>query len=93
MLPVALLDALSLLALVVVLAIVIRLYARPGAHTTCDQLSLHWAAPRGGSCCLSGALGSWGFNYRRVPEQRLSVVPESPTREAVMKLGMTAQRD
>ena len=36
-------------------------------------------------------LGLWGFNYRRVPmEQRLSVVPESPTREAVMKLGMTA---
>ena len=92
MLPVALLDALSLLALVVVVTIAIRsVRAARRAHNLRPVVSAL------GRLCVAAAavylvfLGLWGFNYRRVPmEQRLSVVPESPTRDAVMKLGMTA---
>ena len=90
--PVALLDALSIAAVVVVSASVIRSvraarrtrYVRPVVSAL-------------GRLCVAAAavylvfLSLWGWNYRRLPmEQRLSVAPESPTRDAVVKLGMTA---
>jgi len=91
-LPVALLDALSLLALIVVVTIAIRsIQAARHAHNVRPVVSAL------GRLCVAAAavylafLGLWGFNYRRMPmEQRLSVAPESPTRDAVLKLGMTA---
>jgi hypothetical protein len=91
-LPVALLDALSLLALIVVVTIAIRsIQAARHAHNVRPVISAL------GRLCVAAAavylafLGLWGFNYRRMPmEQRLSVAPESPTRDAVLKLGMTA---
>ena len=91
-LPVALLDALSLVALIVVVTIAIRsIQAARRAHNVRPVVSAV------GRLCVATAtvylafLGLWGFNYRRMPmEQRLSVAPESPTRDAVLKLGMTA---
>jgi uncharacterized protein DUF3810 len=91
-LPVALLDALSLLVLIVVVTIAIRsIQAARHAHNVRPVVSAL------GRLCVAAAavylafLGLWGLNYRRMPmEQRLSVAPESPTRDAVLKLGMTA---
>jgi uncharacterized protein DUF3810 len=91
-LPVALLDALSLLVLIVVVTIAIRsIQAARHAHNVRPVVSAL------GRLCVAAAavylafLALWGLNYRRMPmEQRLSVAPESPTRDAVLKLGMTA---
>jgi len=90
--PIAVLDALTILALIVVAAVVIRaIRAARRAHNVRPLVSAL------GRLCVAAAavylmfLGLWGFNYRRVPmEQRLSLAPERPTRDAVLTLGMTA---
>jgi hypothetical protein len=90
--PVALLDALSIAAVVIVAASVIR-SVRAARHAR----NVRPVVSALGRLCVAAAavylmfLLLWGLNYRRLPmEQRLSVAPESPTRDAVVKLGMTA---
>jgi hypothetical protein len=90
--PVALLDALCIAAVIIVAASVIRsVRAARRARNVWPVVSAV------GRLCAAAAavylvfLAVWGLNYRRLPmEQRLSVAPESPTRDAVVKLGMTA---
>ena len=91
-LPVALLDALSLVALIVVVTIAIRsVQAARRGHNVRPLVSALGRLGVAAAAVYLAFLGLWGLNYRRMPmEQRLSVAPESPTRDAVLKLGMTA---
>ena len=90
--PVALLDALTILALILVAAVVIRsVRAATRARSVRPVVSALYRLCVAAAAVYLVFLGLWGLNYRRVPmEQRLSVTPESPTRDAVLELGMTA---
>jgi hypothetical protein len=90
--PIALLDALSIAAVIVMVVSIVR-----SIRAARRVRSIRPIVSGLARLCVAAAavylvfLGLWGFNYRRVPmEQRLSVAPEPPTRDAVLKLGMTA---
>jgi hypothetical protein len=92
--PVAMLDLLLIILLVVVptaLFVAIRngrrtRTARPVLRT------LGWIVVGGATCYLL-FLALWGFNYRRVPmEQRIELARPAPERDQVLRMGMTAAR-
>ena len=90
--PIALLDALSIAALTVVAVSAFR-----ALRTARRMRRLRPVLSVLSHFCVAGAagyllfLGLWGLNYRRVSmDERLSVAPESPSGAAVIELGRTA---